>query len=127
MRRWVEALTTTVPVAVGGTLVCCALPIALVAVGAGSAVATLVESAPWLVTLSRHKEWVFVAVGILLAMNYWALYYARTAACQPGGACHPSRPLGRWLRRVYWASVGLYGLGFTAAYLSLPIARAIGS
>ena len=126
MRRWVEALTTTLPLAVGGTLICCALPIALVAVGAGSVVATMVETAPWVVALSRHKEWMFLGVGALLGVNYWALYHSRAAACRPGGACHPERPLGRWLRRGYWASVGLFAIGVGAAYLSLPIAQALG-
>lgn len=124
--RWRELLTGTVPVAVMGTLVCCALPIALVSVGAGSVVASLVSTAPWLVSLSRHKEWVFLGSGLLLAANYWALYRSGGAACRPGGVCHPSHPLGRWMRRVYWSSVTLYAVGFAAAYLSLPIAKVLG-
>lgn len=125
--RWRELLGGAVaPVAVLGTLVCCALPIALVALGLGGAVATLVETAPWLVSLSRHKEWMFLGAGALLAVNYWALYRSEAAACRPGGACHPSRPLGRWLRRIHWSSVVVYGIGFFAAYLSLPLTRALG-
>jgi len=126
MRRWVETLTAALPVAVSGTLVCCALPIALVALGAGSVMAALVETAPWLVGLSRHKEWIFLGVGVLLVVDYWVLYHSGAAACRPGGACDPARPLGRWLRRVYWASVALFGVGVAAAYLSLPVAMALG-
>ncbi len=44
--RWREVLTTITPVAVLGTLVCCAIPITLVTVGAGSVVASLVASCP---------------------------------------------------------------------------------
>ncbi len=124
--RWREVLTTITPVAVLGTLVCCAIPITLVTVGAGSVVASLVSAAPWLVTLTRHKEWVFVLSGLLLAANYWGLYRSGGAACEPGGVCHPTHPVGRWLRRVYWGSVALYGVGFGAAYLSVPVARALG-
>ncbi len=127
IRRWRELLGGAVtPVTVLGTLVCCALPITLVALGLGGAVATLVETAPWLVALSRHKEWMFLGAGVLLAVNYWALYRSGGAACEPGGSCHPTHPVGRWLRRIYWGSVALYGVGFFAAYLSLPLAQALG-
>jgi mercuric ion transport protein len=124
--RWREGLTATVPVAVLGTLVCCAIPITLVALGAGSVVATLVSTAPWLVTLTQHKAWVFAFSGLLLLGNYWALYRSGGVACQPGGVCHPGHPVGRWMRRVFWASTVLYGIGFVAAYLSLPIAQLLG-
>lgn len=124
--RWREALTAATPVAVLGTLVCCALPITLVAVGAGSVVASLVSTAPWLVALTRHKEWVFLVSGLLLVANYLALYRSRGLACEPGRVCHPAHSLGRWLRRIYWGSVSLYFVGFAAAYLSLPITKAFG-
>ncbi|MBI4410794.1 MAG: hypothetical protein HY561_13880 [Gemmatimonadetes bacterium] len=113
------------PIAVLGTLVCCALPIALVSLGAGSAVATLVSTFPWLAALSRQKEWVFAFAALMLISGYWILYRSRAAACQPGGVCHPSHPAGRWLRRAYWGSVVAYALGFLAAYLSLPLVRLV--
>jgi mercuric ion transport protein len=123
---WREGLTAVTPVAVLGTLVCCALPIALVSLGAGSVVASLVSSVPWLVPLSRNKEWVFALSGLLLALNYWALFKAGGAACEPGGVCHPNHPVGRWMRRVFWMSTVIYGIGFAAAYLSLPVAQLLG-
>ncbi len=124
--RWREALSAAVPVAVLGTLVCCALPIALVAVGAGTVVASLVSTVPWLVGLSRHKEWVFLLAGLMLIADYWILYRSTSAACQPGGVCHVSHPFGRLMRRVFWGSAVAYGVGLGAAYLSLPLARAFG-
>lgn len=128
IQRWRELLTGGVtPGAVLGTLVCCALPITLVSLGAGGVMAALLGTAPWLVALSSHKGWVFLGAGVLLAANYWALYRSGGVACQPGGACHPSHPLGRWLRRVYWGSVVLFGVGFFAAYLSLPLVRLVAS
>jgi mercuric ion transport protein len=126
VRRWRGALTGVTPVAVLGTTVCCALPITLVSLGLGSVVASLVSSAPWLVTLSHHKAWVFLLAGGLLALNYWALYRAGGAACQPGGFCDPARSGGRWLRGVFWGAAALYGLAVFAAYLSVPVARAFG-
>ena len=35
---------------------CCALPILLVALGMGSAVAAMVSALPWLVTVSQYKH-----------------------------------------------------------------------
>lgn len=124
--RWRETLTAATPVAVAGTLVCCALPITLVSLGAGSVVASLVSTVPWLGTLSEHKEWIFGLSGLLLVANYWALFRSGGDACEPGGVCHPSHPLGRWMRRVFWASTVVYGVGFGASYLSLPIANLLG-
>jgi hypothetical protein len=49
-----------------GTLICCALSVLLVSIGLGATVvASLISSFPWLVTLSRHKEWVFLGAGAL--------------------------------------------------------------
>jgi hypothetical protein len=124
--RWREALLTVAPVAALGTLMCCALPITFVAIGAGSVMASLVASAPWLVILTQHKAWAFGFSGVLLVGNFWILYRSTSAACQAGGVCHISHPFGRWTRRLYWGSVGLYLVGLAAAYLSLPVARMLG-
>ena len=42
-----------------GTLLCCALPSLLVLLGLGATVASFLSAVPWLVTVSRHKNWVF--------------------------------------------------------------------
>lgn len=125
--RWRETLIAAVPAAVLGTLVCCAMPITLVTLGAGSVVASLVSTAPWLVSLSRHKEWVFLLTGLMLTTDYWILYHSTSTTCRPGGVCHVSHPFGRWMRRVFWGSVAVYGVGVAAAYLSLPLAKALGA
>jgi hypothetical protein len=54
------------PFYLGGTLLCCVLPVLLVSLGLGTAVASLTSSAPWLVELSRHKEWIFAASFLML-------------------------------------------------------------
>lgn len=110
-----------------GTTVCCALPITLVALGLGSVVASLVSTAPWLVTVSAHKGWVFLAAGLLLGANYWALYRTSAASCEPGDFCNPANRSGRWLRRVFWSAVAMYGVAIFAAYLSMPAARLLGA
>jgi mercuric ion transport protein len=121
LSRWREALAGVTPVAVLGTIVCCALPITLVTLGLGSVVASLVATAPWLVALSQHKAWVFLFAGLLLFANHRALYDPNGRACAPGGLCDPRRPTGRWLRRVFWGSVGIYAVAFFAAFLLVPV------
>ena len=126
LTRWREGLSTLTPVVVLATLICCALPIMLVALGAGSAVASLVSTAPWLVGLSRNKEWVFLVAGVLLAADYWILYLSTSRACQPGGVCHVSHPFGRWMRKLFWGSCVLFGAAVFAAYLLLPVSMLFG-
>jgi hypothetical protein len=104
-----------------GTLVCCALPMALVTLGMGATVAALTSGFPLLVTLSQHKLWIFAISGALLALSGWLLF-------RPGRSCPADPELSRlcnraqvWNRRVYWASVAVWGIGFFAAYLALPL------
>lgn len=104
-----------------GTLICCALPILLVTLGLGAAVASLTASFPILITLSQHKAWIFAGSGALLVLDGWLMY-------RPGRAC-PTDPklaalcerLQKWNRRVYWSALAVWGVGFFAAYLLLPI------
>lgn len=107
----------------GGTLVCCALPITLVSLGLGSAVVGLTGAFPWLIALSKHKGWVFAASALLLAFSAWMIY-------RPGRSCPTDPDLKRlceradkWNRRLHWVSVSIWGIGFTAAYLSLPMLK----
>lgn len=125
--HWREALTGVTPVAVLGTTVCCALPITLVSLGLGSVVASLVATAPWLVALSQHKAWVFLLAGVLLVANHRALYRAGGSACRPGGVCDPNRPVGRWMRRTFWMTAGLYAAAVFAAYLLVPVTNLLGA
>lgn len=109
-----------------GTLVCCALPIILVTLGLGAAVASLTSAFPFLITLSQHKIWVFAFSGMMLGLSGWLMY-------RPGRACPTDPVLGRactktqvWNRRIYWASVAIWSVGFFAAYLALPLRIGLG-
>src|ERR1700750_3233209 len=72
-----------------GTLLCCALPSLFVLFGLGATVASVLSEAPWLVTMSHHKHWVFLIAGVLIAGNFVYVYavaprlQARRAACAP--------------------------------------------
>jgi len=112
---WFTLFTTT------GTLVCCALPIIFVTLGLGATVAAMTSAFPILITLSKYKVWVFTFSALMLAFSGWLMY-------RPGRHC-PTDPLLaqkcttalKWNKRIYWVSVGIWGVGFMAAYLLLPI------
>jgi hypothetical protein len=74
--------------------------------------------APWLATVSRHKNLMFAASGVLLAVNYW-LVVVRPRACQPGDFCHVDSPLMRWNRRLWWTSAAVYAIAAVLTYGSL--------
>jgi cytochrome b561 len=63
------------------TLVCCALPALLVAVGAGAALAGLASNFPALIWLSEHKEISFGCSIFMLLVAGVAQWRARTAPC----------------------------------------------
>lgn len=103
------------------TLLCCALPILLVSLGMGAAVVSLTSSAPWLITLSEHKQWVFAGSLIMLAIGGWLIY-------RSGRTCPTEARLARACQRmdfinrgIYWASVGIWLTGFFAAFILGPL------
>lgn len=88
--------------------------------GLGSVIASAVEVAPWLGTISRHKGVVFLAVGALLLLNYWmAVVRPKQMNCAPGDVCHVDSPAMRFNRRTFWVSVAIYGIAVTVTYAAL--------
>jgi hypothetical protein len=101
-----------------GTLVCCALPALLVALGAGAALSTLVASVPGLVWISEYKELVFAAAGLMLVISGALQWRSRFAPCPLDAAlrraCLRTRKISA---QVYGASVALYVLGGWFAFI----------
>lgn len=117
---WAALFATT------GTLVCCALPIALVTLGMGATVAAMTSAFPFLIVLSQHKILVFIFSGFMLAFSAWLMY-------RPGRACPTDPQLAKachraqvWNRRVFLGSVFIWCIGFFAAFLALPLRLALG-
>jgi hypothetical protein len=79
---------------------------------------------PWLVTLSRHKQWTFAASGILIALSFVNMYYIspliRTKQCTADdpSACEEASKLSRIL---LWISAMIYAAGVFVAYVLGPI------
>jgi mercuric ion transport protein len=106
------------------TLLCCALPSLLVLFGLGASVASMLSFMPWLVALSRHKQWTFAGSGILIALSFVNMYYitprVRTEQCSADdpSACEEASKLSRIL---LWVSAAIYGVGIFVAYVLGPI------
>jgi mercuric ion transport protein len=107
--------------AAGGTLICCALPIILVTLGLGATVAAFTSNFPVLIAISQQKVWVFTGSAALLLLSGWLMYRSgRVCPADPELARECARTQ-RWNRRIYWSAVVIWGVGFFAAYLALPL------
>lgn len=109
----------------GGTLVCCALPILLVALGLGSAVAAATAAAPWLVTVSAYKLWIFAAAALALLTAGILLY-------RPGCGCPADPDLARACARfdrvarlLWWTGVAVWAVAAFFAFAWLAVQRAV--
>lgn len=109
-----------------GTLVCCALPLLLVSVGVGASVAALTSAAPWLVVLSAHKGWIFTASGLAITGGAFLMYRpGRTCPADPHLAALCARA-DRWNRIALAIAAAIWFIGFSVAYLWLPVRRWLG-
>jgi len=104
--------------ATSGTLVCCAIPALLVALGAGAALSSLVSIFPQIVWLSENKEALFAVSGAALALSGWIQWKNRTAPCpvdpELRDACIRTRQASR---RVYFISLGFFAVGGWFAFV----------
>jgi hypothetical protein len=101
------------------TLLCCALPVTLVSIGAGAVLASVVTAVPQLVWLSEHKLPLFAFAGLMLALSGVSVYRNRHAPC-------PADPLQaksclrlkRWSAHIFCLSAVLYVIGFFFAFVA---------
>lgn len=110
------------------TLVCCALPALLVALGAGAALSSLVSVFPQVVWLSEHKEALFVFAGLAMAASGALQWRNRNAPCPTDPAlrraCLQTRKVSR---RVYGFSVVIYLVGGWFAFVQPWLAGVSGA
>jgi hypothetical protein len=100
------------------TLVCCALPALLVAMGAGAVLSSLVSAVPQVVLLSEHKIELFIFAGLMLTASGALQWRNRTAPCpidvKLRDACLRTRKTAAWM---YGISVAIYLIGGWFAFL----------
>lgn len=102
----------------GSTLVCCALPAMLVALGAGAALSGLVSTVPQIVWLSEYKGPVFGTAAAMLAVAGILQWRARKALSCPtdpalAAACSTTKDFSL---RVWSASVVILAVGAFFAF-----------
>lgn len=101
-----------------GTLICCALPALLVAMGAGAALSTLVSAVPGLVWVSEYKEVVFTTAGLMLAFSGVLQWRNRSAPCPLDPALRQAcMRMRKTSTRVYGVSVAIYLAGGWFAFV----------
>jgi hypothetical protein len=112
-------------VASGSTLVCCALPALLVALGAGAALSSLVAVFPQIVWLSEHKGPIFGGATIAMVLGGALQWRNRGAPCpvDPAlrAACLRTR---RFSLRLWWLSLALLAVGGWFAFVAPWLAGA---
>ena len=100
------------------TLVCCAIPVFLVTLGAGAALSSLVSIFPQVVWLSEHKEALFGFAGLMMIGSGTLQWRNRSAPCpiDPAlrDACLKTR---KTASTAYAASVVLYFIGGWFAFI----------
>ena len=106
-----------------GTLLCCALPAAVSILAGGAAITALTSSFPWLIPLSRNKDWIFLAAGIMIVLNGILLFRSKkNVSCETSGGnvCAVS---GRFTKVTFWISAVIILVGAFFAYGIVPILR----
>lgn len=115
--KWLTLFITS------GTLLCCALPIVLVSLGFGAAVASLNYNIPGLVFLAEHKLWTLSLSFFLLALLAWVIWRPnQTCPVDPELAANCQKAK-YWNQRIFWLNVVIWMIGFFFSVLLLPIRR----
>jgi hypothetical protein len=100
------------------TLLCCALPALLVALGAGAALSSLISVFPQVVWLSEHKVGLFVFAGLAMVASGALQWRNRNAPCPTDPAlrcaCLKTR---KTSLLVYGFSVAVYLVGGWFAFV----------
>lgn len=63
------------------TLICCAIPALLVALGAGATLSTFISIFPKIVWISERKIEVFIFAGVMLTISGYMQWLGRSAPC----------------------------------------------
>lgn len=122
-RRWEGVWSGLSLFASTGTLICCALPIALVSVGLGATLAGLIEHVPLLPAIARHKAWLFGFSALMLLSGLVMTYRPGRACPADASRARACERLDRVSRVLLWSGATVWIVGFAAAYLALPLAR----
>lgn len=103
----------------GSTLICCALPATLVAIGSAATLASLVSNFPQLIWISEHKLLVFGFAGTMLVIAGYLQWQVRSAPCptnpQLASVCTKTR---KNSLMIYCLSVVIFAIGAFFAFIA---------
>ncbi|MGQ3091507.1 MAG: hypothetical protein ACT6RZ_04530 [Methylophilus sp.] len=103
----------------GSTLICCALPATLVAIGSVATLTSLISQFPQLIWISEHKPLVFGLAAAMLLLAGWLQWRARSLPCPADPAlaalCTKTRRQSLW---VYLFSLALFVIGTLFAFVA---------
>jgi len=104
-----------------GTLICCVLPAVVASIAGGAAVAAMVSTFPFLITLSQYKGWIFLVAGLLIVLNWVLVRRPQSAlACSiTGGDC--CEITGRFSSVMLTISIVIYLIGAFFSYALVPV------
>jgi hypothetical protein len=101
------------------TLICCAIPSLLVALGAGAALSSVISAVPQLVWFSVHKIAIFTVAGVMLAASGYMQWYASKLPCPVdinlARVCNEARSMSR---KIYYFSIAIYLIGIFFAFIA---------
>ena len=103
----------------GSTLICCALPATMVAIGSAATLTALVGNFPQLIWVSEHKELVFGLAASMLAIAGYLQWQARNAPCPAdvslAAVCTKTR---KNALMIYYCSVAIFAVGVFFAFVA---------
>lgn len=103
----------------GSTLICCALPATLVAIGSAATLTSLVSNFPQLIWISEHKTLIFSIAALMLIAAGQLQWQARNAPCpadpQLAEVCTKAR---KSALLIYWISVAIFMVGAFFAFVA---------
>ncbi len=108
----VSIATGTVLAILGST--CCALPIILITLGLGGAMASFVSIFPWLVPLSKYKAITFFVTALILGYSWFQV--KRVSQCDVADAKRL-----KWQKRILWFATIILIISIFAAYGYIPL------
>ena len=101
------------------TLICCALPALLVAIGATGALVSLFSNIPFLITISENKEIVFAISGCLLGISFFLNRNSEVESCEIDENLSLScNNLKKTNRTILMISLIIYFIGFFFAFFA---------
>ncbi len=105
-------------ISASSTLLCCAMPAFLIAIGAGSSLAFIISAIPEIVLLSRYKTILFFITGIIILISYYN-NRQNNISCpnEPVRAKNCQRNQ-KWSNLLLKFSILLYSIGFFMAFIA---------